>query len=109
MTVLLTNLSDATVHRTVKPHILGVFGDICLAIGGEFKKYLEVVLQMLQQAASAQIDKVKARNFDVHSFGFFEKTKKKFNLENCFELFFFYFLTLEMFFDLLGANAHHYF
>ena len=58
MTVLLTNLSDATVHRTVKPHILAVFGDVCLAIGGDFKKYLDVVLQMLQQAASAQIDKV---------------------------------------------------
>lgn len=58
MTVLLTNLSDASVHRSVKPHILSVFGDICLAVGADFKKYLDVVLQMLQQAASAQVDKV---------------------------------------------------
>ena len=58
MAVLLANLSDSTVHRSVKPHILAVFGDVCLAIGKEFKKYLDVVMQMLQQASSAQVDKV---------------------------------------------------
>ncbi|CAK8673507.1 unnamed protein product [Clavelina lepadiformis] len=57
MSILLTNLSDASVHRSVKPHILSVFGDIALAIGSDFKTYLTVVLQMLQQAASAQVDK----------------------------------------------------
>lgn len=62
MTVLLSNLSDASVHRSVKPHILEVFGDIALAIGGEFKKYLTVVLQTLQQASSAQVDKT---DFDM--------------------------------------------
>ncbi|XP_039268867.1 importin subunit beta-1-like [Styela clava] len=56
MTHLLDDLSDPTVHRTVKPHILSVFGDIALAIGAEFKKYLEVVLQTLQQAAQARVD-----------------------------------------------------
>lgn len=58
MSVLLANLSDADVNRTVKPHILAVFGDVCLAINGQFKKYLDVVMQMLQQAASAQVEKV---------------------------------------------------
>uniref|UniRef100_H2ZAY2 Importin N-terminal domain-containing protein n=1 Tax=Ciona savignyi TaxID=51511 RepID=H2ZAY2_CIOSA len=57
MNILLTNLSDAGVHRSVKPHILSVFGDIALAVGGDFKTYLPVVLQTLQQAASAQVDK----------------------------------------------------
>lgn len=57
MTFLLEDLSNPDVHRSVKPHILSVFGDIALAVGPEFKKYLNVVLQTLQQAAQAQVDK----------------------------------------------------
>ncbi|KAJ8320922.1 LOW QUALITY PROTEIN: hypothetical protein KUTeg_002509 [Tegillarca granosa] len=48
---------NATVHRSVKPQILSTFGDIALAIGPYFKNYLDYVLNTLQQASQAQVDK----------------------------------------------------
>lgn len=62
MTLLLENLGDGTIHRSVKPQIFSVFGDIALSIGSEFKKYLDVVLQMLAQASQADVDRT---DFDM--------------------------------------------
>ncbi|KAL1123674.1 hypothetical protein AAG570_001447 [Ranatra chinensis] len=57
MVLLLENLGDNELHRSVKPQILSVFGDIALSLGPEFKKYLDVVLQTLAQASQAQVDR----------------------------------------------------
>lgn len=57
MVQLLENLSNDNLHRSVKPQILSVFGDIALAVGAEFKKYLPIVLQTLAGASQFQVDR----------------------------------------------------
>lgn len=60
--LLLENLGDPSIHRSVKPQILSVFGDIALSIGPDFAKYFDVVMQMLLQASNAQVDR---NDFDL--------------------------------------------
>jgi importin subunit beta-1 len=57
MEVLMSNLSDNSVHRTVKPQILSVFGDMALAVGPEYVKYLDLVMTTLMQASQCQVDR----------------------------------------------------
>ncbi|XP_042387112.1 importin subunit beta-1-like [Zingiber officinale] len=51
MTQLLKNLSSSQLHRSVKPPIFSCLGDIALAIGENFEKYLIYSMPMLQSAA----------------------------------------------------------
>ncbi|KAL2269481.1 hypothetical protein VTJ83DRAFT_1665 [Remersonia thermophila] len=52
MNYLLNNLRSTALANQFKPAILQCFGDIAGAIGGHFEKYLAVVAQILQQAAT---------------------------------------------------------
>lgn len=52
---LLENLQNPALNRQVKPAVLSCFGDIALAIGGNFVKYLPSTFQMLDQAARTKV------------------------------------------------------
>ncbi|KNA05573.1 hypothetical protein SOVF_188920 [Spinacia oleracea] len=58
MSLLLKDLSSGDLHRSVKPPIFSCFGDIALAIGAHFEKYLGYAIPMLQSASEvcAQMD-----------------------------------------------------
>lgn len=60
MLALLANLQSDEVHRTIKPQILSAFGDIALAIGDRFDKYLAHVVQMLQSAMALSVQQAAA-------------------------------------------------
>ncbi|KAL9616782.1 MAG: hypothetical protein Q9160_008379 [Pyrenula sp. 1 TL-2023] len=55
MNYLLNNLRSQTLSNQLKPAILECFGDIASTIGPQFEKYLQVVAQVLQQAAGVSV------------------------------------------------------
>ncbi|XP_031494714.1 importin subunit beta-1-like [Nymphaea colorata] len=57
MTQLLKDLSSNQLHRSVKPPIFSCFGDIALAIGENFDKYLIYAMPMLQSAAELSLQR----------------------------------------------------
>ncbi|KAH8325500.1 hypothetical protein KR067_000147 [Drosophila pandora] len=65
MSVMMLNLSEPSLHPSVKPQILSAFGDIALSIGSHFVKYLNVVLDMLCGASNLQPD---ANNYDMNEY-----------------------------------------
>ena len=54
--LLLRNLQNPALNRNVKPPILSCFGDIALAVGGNFEKYMHITMSMLQQASQTVVD-----------------------------------------------------
>jgi len=49
------NIVNGAVDRKIKAAIMSCFGDISMAIAGDFEKYLQPVVRMLQQASSTKI------------------------------------------------------
>lgn len=60
--ILYQNLQNRAVDRKIKAAIMTCFGDIALAIGGEFEKYLAPVVQMLIEASSTRLADGPANN-----------------------------------------------
>ncbi|KAI9332514.1 armadillo-type protein [Obelidium mucronatum] len=50
MTFLVENLKSPVLDRSVKPSILSCFGDIAIAIAGEFEPFIEPVMQIIDEA-----------------------------------------------------------
>lgn len=51
---------NSTIHKSIKPQILSVFNNITLTIKPHFKKYLNIIINTLQQTSQTQIKKIKS-------------------------------------------------
>mmetsp|Transcript_78270 Transcript_78270/g.207728 ORF Transcript_78270/g.207728 Transcript_78270/m.207728 type:complete len:859 (-) Transcript_78270:145-2721(-) len=62
MEILYMNLQNSAVDRKIKAAIMCCFGDVALAISGEFEKYFNPVMQMLQEASLTRLSQGPAYN-----------------------------------------------
>jgi len=53
--ILYTNLRNPAVDRKIKAAVMTSFGDIAMAITGDFEQYLGPVVQMLREASSTRL------------------------------------------------------
>ena len=56
------NLKNRDLDRKVKPRILNSLGDIALAIGGQFERFLPWVMKFLQQASTVDFKDERVRS-----------------------------------------------
>lgn len=56
LSALLAALASPVLHRTAKPTVVAVFGDIAIALGQDFTQYLDSVMGMLSQAGQVKAD-----------------------------------------------------
>ncbi|VDD79992.1 unnamed protein product [Mesocestoides corti] len=54
--ILMEVLQNSEADKSIRPAILSAFGDISLALGNGFAKYLPVVMETLKQATRAEVD-----------------------------------------------------
>lgn len=62
MNRLLQCLQNPSLHRDAKPLVLSAFGDVAIAIGANFVKYLDISMMILSQAQAIQLSPVKFFN-----------------------------------------------
>ncbi|KAI0566958.1 Importin beta [Gracilaria domingensis] len=55
VSLLLEALKSPTLNRTVKPGIMGCFGDIAMSVKGHFETYLKPVMDCMKQAAESSV------------------------------------------------------
>lgn len=56
--ILMEVLQNSEADKSIRPAILSAFGDLSLALGPGFAKYLPVVMETLKQATRAEVDLV---------------------------------------------------
>lgn len=55
MNIVMEILQSQAVNRSVKPHAIGLFSDVAMAIEGHFERYAGVVFGILKQASSISV------------------------------------------------------